>query len=115
VCGERDGGGAGSDGLSNGCFVLREQTESNLIRCSVRGRKATRSLAARTEVLLGEGKLRRARRYLPQIALGVGEVAAEAKPDPFSKLSRYETTIARRLARTRRELTTLQEAREKPE
>ena len=44
--------------------------------------------------------------------LGFAFTRSVQQPDPFSKLSRYETTIARRLAHTRRELATLQEARD---
>jgi hypothetical protein len=47
--------------------------------------------------------------------LGFAFTRSVQQPDPFSKLSRYETTIARRLAHTRRELATLQAARERPE
>ena len=47
--------------------------------------------------------------------LGFAFTRSVLKPDPFSKLSRYETTIARRLTSTRRELASLQEARRKPE
>jgi hypothetical protein len=47
--------------------------------------------------------------------LGFAFTRSVQQPDPFSKLNRYETSIARRLTRTRHELATLQEARDRPE
>jgi hypothetical protein len=47
--------------------------------------------------------------------LGFAFTRSVQQPDPFSKLNRYETSIARRLTRTRHELATLQEAGDRPE
>ena len=47
--------------------------------------------------------------------LGFAFTRSVQQPDPFSKLNRYETSIARRLTHTRHELATLQQARDRPE